>query len=122
MSRLQPFQVRPGAPGLAGFETWVGSRNYQHPRLENRQTWGTSATALRHLLLGEHDKERSFAYLGQADDSGFHELAISCQRLAVSCDILLFSISQLSFVGRLKVLHGKNTSGFCRDPALFPEA
>ncbi len=37
------------------------------------------AAALRHLLLGQHDKERSFAYLRQADDAGFHrkQLAVS---------------------------------------------
>ena len=35
------------------------------------------ARALRHLLLGQHDEERSLAYLGQAYDAGFHKEAIS---------------------------------------------
>ena len=35
------------------------------------------AAALRHLLPGQHNEERSFAYLRQAYDAGFHKVAIS---------------------------------------------
>ena len=42
------------------------------------------AAALRHLLLGQHYEQRGFAYLRQAYDSGFHELAFSRQPSALS--------------------------------------
>ena len=40
--------------------------------------------ALRDLLLGQHDEQRSLAYLGQANDSGFHEVAFSPRPSALS--------------------------------------
>jgi hypothetical protein len=41
--------------------------------------------ALRYLLLGQHYEQRCLAYLGQAYDSGFHELAFSRQ-LGSTCE------------------------------------
>jgi hypothetical protein len=39
--------------------------------------------ALRYLLLGQHHEQRRFAYLWQADDSGFHECAFRLSLFAI---------------------------------------